>query len=63
MKTAYYFDNTEWTFSKNFVVITEKAWRKAMDNNTNCALTHHWISTYADDLDSAKARFTSWVNE
>ena len=51
---TYYFDNTTWVFHKEIVVLTENAYRKAMENNTNCALTHHWISFKANSLEHAK---------
>ena len=62
---TYYFNNSAWVFSKKFIVITENAFRKIVDNDlcetANGSWCDHWLSHDAKTLAEAKTHFaTNW---
>ena len=56
MKT-YYFDNSEWVFSKKIVVISEKAFLEIQDNCKE-GWMHHWLCEDFQSMKEAKQYFT-----
>ena len=54
---TYYFNNSDWVYSKKVTVITENAFRKIWDNNLD-GWNSHWLTTEAKNLAEATKHFT-----